>query len=85
MWIQVKSMDGKKVVRLDGLSKLTKIDDLRPMLISHFDCKLENQKLFYRGKMVSVFKNNIKYLFFKNLYVFTSATSVIFVLFIYIV
>ena len=32
MWIQVRSMDGKTSHRIDGLSKLTKIEDLREKL-----------------------------------------------------
>ena len=52
MWIQVRSMDGKKVIRVDGLSKLTKIEDLRKKLIDPFDAPVERQRLFYRGKQV---------------------------------
>ncbi|ESN98511.1 hypothetical protein HELRODRAFT_113832 [Helobdella robusta] len=52
MWIQVRSMDGKKLVRIDGLSKLTKIENLREKLVKHFDAPVERQKLFCRGKMM---------------------------------
>ena len=52
MWIQVRSMDGKKSVRLDGLSKLTRIEDLRQKLVEEFDAPVERQRLFYRGKQV---------------------------------
>ncbi|XP_074640769.1 E3 ubiquitin-protein ligase UHRF1-like [Tubulanus polymorphus] len=52
MWIQVRSMDGKKSIRVDGLSKLTKIDDLRQKLIEPFDAPPERQRLFYRGKQL---------------------------------
>ncbi len=54
MWIQVRSMDGKKSARIDGLSKLTKIEDLRERLTETFDAPPERQRLFYRGKQVSL-------------------------------
>ena len=54
MWIQVRSMDGKKSVRIDNLSKLTKIEELREMLIEHFDAEPKCQRLFYRGKQVCI-------------------------------
>ncbi|ESO04458.1 hypothetical protein HELRODRAFT_79229 [Helobdella robusta] len=52
MWIQVRSMDGRKLVRIDGLSKLTKIEQLREKLVKHFDAPVDRQKLFCRGKMM---------------------------------
>ncbi|XP_022087295.1 E3 ubiquitin-protein ligase UHRF1-like [Acanthaster planci] len=52
MWIQVRSFDGKKSIRVDGLSKLTKIEDLRPKLVAPFDAPCERQRLFYRGKQL---------------------------------
>lgn len=52
MWIQVRTIDGKKTVRVDNLSKLTKIEDLRERLIEHFDAQPADQRLFYRGKQV---------------------------------
>ncbi|XP_019849105.1 PREDICTED: E3 ubiquitin-protein ligase UHRF1 [Amphimedon queenslandica] len=52
MWIQVRSMDGRKCVRLDDLSKLTKIEALRERLVDHFDAEAERQRLFYRGKQL---------------------------------
>ena len=52
MWIQVRSMDGRKNVRIDDLSKLTKIEDLRMKLVDHFDADPERQRLFFRGKQV---------------------------------
>ena len=55
MWIQVRSMDGKKTIRLDNLSKLTAIEEVRERLVEHFDAPVERQKLFYRGKLVGVF------------------------------
>ena len=55
MWIQVRSMDGQKNVRIDDLSKLTKIEDLREKLVTHFNADPERQRLFFRGKQVSCF------------------------------
>jgi len=52
MWIQVRSMDGKKCCRVDGLSKLTKVEELREKLVDLFDADVECQRLFYRGKQV---------------------------------
>ena len=45
-------MDGLKNVRIDNLSKLTKIEDLREKLIDHFNAEPERQRLFFRGKQV---------------------------------
>lgn len=53
MWIQVRSMDGKKSCRVDGLSKLTKVEELREKLVEPFDADVESQRLFYRGKQVN--------------------------------
>ena len=53
MWIQVRSMDGQKNVRIDDLSKLTKIEDLRAKLVAHFNAEPKRQRLFFRGKQVS--------------------------------
>ena len=55
MWIQIRSMDGQKNVRIDDLSKLTKIEDLRAKLVNHFDAEPNRQRLFFRGKQVSCF------------------------------
>ncbi|WAR31132.1 UHRF2-like protein [Mya arenaria] len=52
MWIQVRSFDGKKSVRIDSLSKLTKIEELRERLVEDFEAPVECQKLFYRGKQL---------------------------------
>ncbi|XP_050407733.2 E3 ubiquitin-protein ligase UHRF1-like [Patella vulgata] len=52
MWIQVRSIDGKKTVRVDDLSKLTKIEDLRKKLIEPFEAETDSQKLFFRGKIL---------------------------------
>ncbi len=53
MWIQVRTMDGRKNVRIDDLSKLTKIEELRELLVGPFEVEVEKQRLFYRGKQVS--------------------------------
>ena len=45
-------MDGRKNVRMDGLSKLTKLEELRERLTEHFDAEPDRQRLFYRGKQV---------------------------------
>ena len=50
MWIQVRTFDGRKSVRVDNLSKLTTIEQLRDKLASDFDAAPDNQRLFYRGK-----------------------------------
>ncbi|KAL1439622.1 hypothetical protein MTO96_031882 [Rhipicephalus appendiculatus] len=52
MWIQVRTMDGAKSVRIDGLSKLTKVDDLRLRVRDEFDVETTLQRLFYRGKQL---------------------------------
>jgi len=54
MWIQVRSMDGKKSCRIDGLSKLTKVEELREKLVEPFNADVESQRLFYRGKQVII-------------------------------
>uniref|UniRef100_A0AAY4BDI0 E3 ubiquitin-protein ligase UHRF n=1 Tax=Denticeps clupeoides TaxID=299321 RepID=A0AAY4BDI0_9TELE len=52
MWIQVRTMDGKETHRVDSLSKLTKIDDLRLKITELFKVEPERQRLFYRGKQM---------------------------------
>ena len=52
MWIQVRTMDGKKSSQVGGLSKLTKIGELKKKLVAMFDIEEVNQRLFYRGKQV---------------------------------
>ena len=52
MWIQVRTMDGRKSVQIEGLSKLTKIEELRERLVDPFDADPSRQRLFYRGKQV---------------------------------
>jgi len=50
-------MDGRKNVRIDNLSKLTKIEDLREKLVDLFNADPEQQRLFFRGKQVSMMHN----------------------------
>lgn len=52
MWIQVRTMDGKETHRVDSLSKLTKVDELRLKIMELFNVEPERQRLFYRGKQV---------------------------------
>ena len=52
MWIQVRTMDGKETHRVDSLSKLTKVDELRLKILELFKVEPERQRLFYRGKQV---------------------------------
>lgn len=54
MWIQVRTMDGKETHRVDSLSKLTKVDDLRLKITELFKVEPERQRLFYRGKQVGL-------------------------------
>ncbi|KAM9308657.1 E3 ubiquitin-protein ligase UHRF1-like [Gastrophryne carolinensis] len=52
MWIQVRTMDGRETHRIDSLSKLTKVDELRQRIEEAFGVELERQRLFYRGKQM---------------------------------
>uniref|UniRef100_A0A8B9RLX8 E3 ubiquitin-protein ligase UHRF n=1 Tax=Astyanax mexicanus TaxID=7994 RepID=A0A8B9RLX8_ASTMX len=52
MWIQVRTMDGKETHRVDSLSKLTKVDELRVKIMELFNVEPERQRLFYRGKQM---------------------------------
>ncbi|KAG5847197.1 hypothetical protein ANANG_G00123460 [Anguilla anguilla] len=52
MWIQVRTMDGKETHRIDSLSKLTKVDELRLKIAQLFKVEPERQRLFYRGKQM---------------------------------
>uniref|UniRef100_H2TMV8 E3 ubiquitin-protein ligase UHRF n=1 Tax=Takifugu rubripes TaxID=31033 RepID=H2TMV8_TAKRU len=52
MWIQVRTMDGKETHRVDSLSKLTKVDELRQKIMELFKVEPERQRLFYRGKQM---------------------------------
>ena len=53
MWIQVRTMDGKISFQLDGLSKLTKIEDLRVKMKDELKVPPSKQRLFFSGKQVS--------------------------------
>ncbi|XP_066551243.1 E3 ubiquitin-protein ligase UHRF1 isoform X3 [Amia ocellicauda] len=55
MWIQVRTMDGKETHRIDSLSKLTKVDELRLKILEVFKVEPERQRLFYRGKQINEF------------------------------
>ncbi|CAE1277588.1 UHRF1 [Acanthosepion pharaonis] len=52
MWIQVRTFDGKKTVKIEGLSKLTKVEELRERIEAPFDADPKRQQLFYRGKLL---------------------------------
>uniref|UniRef100_A0A8C1F9R9 E3 ubiquitin-protein ligase UHRF n=1 Tax=Cyprinus carpio carpio TaxID=630221 RepID=A0A8C1F9R9_CYPCA len=52
MWIQVRTMDGKETHRVDSLSKLTKVDELRVKIAELFSIEPQRQRLFYRGKQM---------------------------------
>ncbi|XP_047126276.1 E3 ubiquitin-protein ligase UHRF1 isoform X1 [Hydra vulgaris] len=52
MWIQVRTMDGKKSFQLDGLSKLTKIEDLRLKMKDQLEVPPSKQRLFFAGKQL---------------------------------
>ncbi|XP_023662314.1 E3 ubiquitin-protein ligase UHRF1 isoform X2 [Paramormyrops kingsleyae] len=52
MWIQVRTMDGKVTHRIDSLSKLTKVDELRLKISEAFKVEPSVQRLFYRGKQM---------------------------------
>ena len=54
MWIQVRTIDGKKTVKMYNLSKLSLIGDVKKRLVEHFDDEPHRQRLFFRGKQVSV-------------------------------
>lgn len=56
MWIQVRTMDGKETHRIDSLSKLTKVDELRLKVSELFKVEPERQRLFYRGKQVGALR-----------------------------
>lgn len=52
MWIQVRTMDGKETHRVDSLSKLTKVQELRQRIHETFGVEPGRQRLFYRGKQM---------------------------------
>ncbi|XP_051827794.1 E3 ubiquitin-protein ligase UHRF1 isoform X1 [Antechinus flavipes] len=63
MWIQVRTMDGKETHRVDSLSKLTKVEELRLKIQEVFMVEPGRQRLFYRGKQMedghSLFDYNV--------------------------
>ena len=56
MWIKARSMDAKRTIQLDGLSRTTNISTLRKNISIKLDTNIENLNLYFRGKQVS---NNI--------------------------
>nr|XP_039255281.1 E3 ubiquitin-protein ligase UHRF1-like [Styela clava] len=52
MWIQVRTFDGKKSIKIDGLSKLTKIEDIRGKIKEKFEVEEDKQRLFFNGKQL---------------------------------
>ncbi|KAJ8278338.1 hypothetical protein GJAV_G00086540 [Gymnothorax javanicus] len=52
MWIKVRTMDGKETHRIDSLSKLTKVGELRTKVWELFKVEPDRQRLFYRGKQM---------------------------------
>lgn len=56
-------MDGKETHRIDSLSKLTKVEDLRLKIQEAFGVEVDRQRLFYHGKQMedghSLFDYNI--------------------------
>jgi len=45
-------MDGKRSEKIEGLSKLTSVKDLRQCIEGKFGIQPIEQRLFYRGKQV---------------------------------
>nr|CAB3267500.1 UHRF2 protein [Phallusia mammillata] len=52
MWIHVRTMDGKRSEQIDGISKLTKIEDIREIVEDKFGVIQKAQRLFFRGKQL---------------------------------
>ena len=46
-------MDVLNNVRIDDLSKLTNVEELRERLVEHFHAEPSHLRLFYRGKQVT--------------------------------
>ena len=74
MWIQVRSMDGRKSVRIDNLSKLTPIEQLRERLAKEFSAEPSRQRLFYRGQAGAVSTMIISCLFVSSRNMYCGAT-----------
>ena len=47
--------DSKLTLRVDGLSKLSKVEDLREKLVDHFNAPVDRQMLLFSGKQVRSF------------------------------
>ena len=54
MWVQVRTMDGKTSMQVDGLSKLTKVEELRDLIMEKFGIACDCQRLYFRGKQVNM-------------------------------
>ena len=52
MWINARTMDGKKSSQVSGISQKTKIEELRVMLEKEFGFPPARQRLFFSGKQV---------------------------------
>ena len=52
MWIKIRTMDGKKSFQVDGLSKLTKIEELRERLEEDLEVAPSRQRLFFAGRQL---------------------------------
>lgn len=52
MWVRVRTMDGKINFQVDGLSKLTKIEELKEKLESDLKTVSSRQRLFFAGKQL---------------------------------
>jgi len=63
MWIQIRTMDGKKSIQIDKLSKLTTIKELKDKVAVEFGIASERQRLFFSGKQLenghSLFDYNV--------------------------
>ena len=49
MWIQVRTMDGRRSARVDSLSKLTSIEELRDRLVGEFGPSRSDRDCFTEG------------------------------------
>eukprot|EP00794_Sanderia_malayensis_P007068 gene7068-7863_t len=52
MWVQIRTVDGKKSIQIDKLSKLTTIEDLKKRIEEHFNVTSSKQRLFFSGKQL---------------------------------
>ena len=86
MWIQVRTMDGKKSIQIDKLSKLTTIKELKDKIASEFEIPSDRQRLFFSGKQVSfvdtfIAINLLFFIFFNgciNYQIFSSINLILF-------